>query len=367
MSRPDDRDTQALRTALAQQLTDSGALRSPEWRRAVEQTPRHVYVPEFHRQVQGGWETVTADSPGYFDAVYGDMALTTQVVDGRATSSSSQPSLMLGMLEALGVEDGDRVGEAATGTGYNCGLICHRVGDRNVVTIEVDPVLARAAAVRLRSCGYAPRVVTGDARGGFPGDPVLDRLIATCGFDVFPYPLAKDVRRGGVVVCPLGWGNARLVMGADGVLEGRFLAGGSYFMKARAAGAAGSVPYPHDAGPYSVQTAAIGHVPAGGEMFRFVQSLVLGEFGDATEVDEDGNATGYRVWTPDGSVAHVDGDTVRQAGPRKLWTALEHAHAWAESHGHPSRDRFGVTVACDGQAYWLDEPGCLVPSLDGRR
>jgi protein-L-isoaspartate O-methyltransferase len=363
LSRPGDEAMKALRVALAQRLTDDGILRSPGWREAVEETPRHVYVPVFYRQVKGEWESVTADSPGYFDAVYGNEALTTQVIDGRATSSSSQPSLMIDMLEALGVEDGDKVGEGATGTGYNAGLICHRVGDKNVITIEVDPTLSRIAEARLHQCGYSPRVVAGDARNGFPGDPELDRLIVTCGFDVFPYALAKGVRQGGVVVCPLGRGNARLVMGKDGVLEGRFLAGGSYFMQAREAGTTGSVPYPHDAGPFTVRMAGIDLSLLNGEVFRFVQSLVLGKFGEATELDEEGNAIGYRIWTPDGSLAHVEGSKVRQAGPRMLWNALELAHSWFESHGHPSRDRFGATITPHDQFHWLDEPGSPVPSV----
>ncbi|WP_335983382.1 protein-L-isoaspartate(D-aspartate) O-methyltransferase [Streptomyces sp. CA2R106] len=322
-------------------------------------------MPVFYRQANGVWEPVTAESPGYFDAVYGDNALTTQVTDGHSTSSSSQPSLMLDMLEALDVEDGDKVGEGATGTGYNSGLICHRVGDRNLITIEVDATLARIAEARLRACGYAPRVVAGDARDGFPDDFPLDRLIVTCGFDTFPYALAKGVRRGGVVVCPLGRGTARLVMSGNGVLEGRFLPGGSYFMKARAAGAVGRVPYPHDAGPFTARTAGTDIALLRGEMFRFVGSLALGEFSDATELDHDGSAVGYRVWTPDGSLAHVKGGTVRQAGPRKLWDVLELAHTWFQSHGNPSRDRFGTTISPHRQFHWLDEPGCRVPSGAG--
>ncbi len=362
MSRPDDQTARALRTALAQTLADDGSLRSPEWRRAVEETPRDVYVPLFYRQAKGEWESVTAKSPGYLDAVYGDRALTTQVTDGRSTSSSSQPSLMLDMLEGLDVEDGHTVGEVATGTGYNSGLICHRVGDGNLITIEVDATLSRLAETRLRACGYAPRVVAGDARQGFPGHSALDRLIVTCGFDAFPYPLARGMREGGVVVCPLGWGNARLVMNGNGVLEGRFLARGSYFMKARDEGGTGNVPYPRDAGPFTGRTAEIGHGGLNGEMFRFVQSLVLGEFGEATELDDDGNTAGYRIWTPDGSLARVEGTKVEQAGPRELWTTLERAHSWYASHGHPSRDRFGATISHDRQSYWLGEPGSALPS-----
>ncbi|MFD7440072.1 hypothetical protein [Streptomyces sp. NPDC059909] len=184
-------------------------------------------------QVRGEWEEATAGDPGYFDAVYADRSLTTQVTDNVPTSSSSQPSLMIQMLEGLGIEDGDRVGEVATGTGYNGGLVCHRIGDKNFWTMEVDADLAQLAKARFDECGYHPPVVTGDAREGFAGALSLDRLVVTCSFDRFPYALARSVRRGGIIVCPLGWGNARLTVHGDGTLQGNFLAGGSYFMRAR--------------------------------------------------------------------------------------------------------------------------------------
>lgn len=361
MSYPDTPVTKALRAALAQQLWDEGNLRSSQWRSAVEETPRHVYVPAFYRQTGGEWTSVGSDDLGYFDSVYSDAALTTQVTDGRATSSSSQPSLMIDMLEALDVEDGHKVGEVATGTGYNGGLICHRVGDKNFITMEVDPKLSRLAKARFNECGYSPVVVAGDARAGFPGNPALDRLIVTCGFDTFPYELAHGVRQGGVIVCPLGWGNARLEVRAGGVLEGNFLTGGSYFMKAREEGTTGSVPYPHDSGPVQERTTTIDHDLLKSENFRFVQSLALGEFDGATEMDGDGSATGYRIWSRDGSLAHVEGTTVRQSGPRRLWDAVEEAHSWFESHGHPPRDRFGATITPHAQHYWLDEPDNHTP------
>lgn len=365
MSNPDTKATKVLRAALAQQLAEDGCLQSSEWKSAIEETPRHVFVPIFYRQTQGKWTSVTADDAGYFEAVYGNTSLTTQVTDGRPTSSSSQPSLMVQMLEGLGVEDGDKVGEVATGTGYNGGLICHRVGYKNFFTMEVDSTLTRLAKARLREVGYYPTVWAGDARNGFPIDVVLDRLVVTCGFDTFPYPLTSSVRPGGVIVCPLGWGNARLIVGEDGTLEGNFLAGGSYFMKVREEGATGGVPYPGEPDSLTERESALDLAELKGEGFRFVQSLVLPEVGDANEVDGNGNTTGYRLWGRDGSWAHVEQNIVRQGGPHRLWDAVEESHAWFESHGHPSRERFGVTITPGGQSFWLDEPGQLVPVTGG--
>ncbi|MBW1604527.1 protein-L-isoaspartate(D-aspartate) O-methyltransferase [Streptomyces sp. JJ66] len=361
---PDHQVAASLRGALAQRLAEDGSIRSPQWRAAVADVPRHVFVPAFFRQVRGEWERVSADDPGYLTAVYGDHPLTTQLTAGRPTSSSSQPSLMVEMLEALDVRDGDRVGEVATGTGYNAGLLCHRVGDRNVVTVEVDPGLVRLARERLARVGYQPEVIAGDARTGLGATAGLDRLIVTCGFDAFPHALASTVRPGGVVVCPIGWGNARMVLGHDGSLEGRFLPGGAFFMKARGSSAPGAVPYPGE--PVSTQrgTTDVDLAETRQDGFRFVQALALPGLGEADET-EGGSLVGYRVWRRDGSWAHVLGGEVRQGGPVRLWDALVGLYRWYVMYDRPSRERFGITVTPHGQRCWLDFPLNTLPDIKG--
>ncbi|MFH8788134.1 hypothetical protein [Streptomyces roseoverticillatus] len=361
MSHPDTDAIQARREALAQQLTEKGDLRSAEWRSAVLDTPRHVFVPTFYRQIEGTWQPVTAGHPDYFDHVYSDRSLTTQVTGNSATSSSSQPSLMLQMLEALDVQDGDKIGEVATGTGYNGALICHRIGETNFVTVEVDRNLARIAKARLRAAGYAPAVMTGDARAGFPGDVTLDRLIVTCGFSTFPYVLARSVRPGGVIVSPIGWGNARLTKGKDGTLEGKFLPGGSCFMPARGEGDTGHVPYPGEPEHTTERATATNFSLLKDEGLCFLSSLALPDVGTAIEMDENGTVTGYRLWRQDGSWARVHGGRAQQGGPRRLWDTIEHAIAWFQTQGSPARDRFGATVTPAGQRFWLDEPKQRVP------
>ena len=103
----DTKPAPTLRGALAAHLAEIGTVTDPAWRSAVEVVPRHVLVPEFYRQQPSGeWETVTEDTPDYLTDVYADMSLTTQLTDGKPTSSSSQPDLMLTMLESLSVDDG---------------------------------------------------------------------------------------------------------------------------------------------------------------------------------------------------------------------------------------------------------------------
>lgn len=123
--------------ALAAELAEAGWLPDFRWRRAFEETPRHLFVPEFWNDDN---VLVTGDSPEqrgeWLDAVYTDASLPTQLaqVPGTtlmwATSSSTRPSLMADMLHRLEVRDGDSVLEVGTGTGYNAGRRHPRRGDR---------------------------------------------------------------------------------------------------------------------------------------------------------------------------------------------------------------------------------------------
>ncbi|MGK5529090.1 rRNA adenine N-6-methyltransferase family protein [Streptomyces sp. URMC 129] len=166
MTDPDSPSATALRAALARRLSEQGHIRSAAWRRAVEAVPRHVFVPHFYQQVGRDWEKTAEGDPGHLATVYEDRALTTQVTEAVPTSSSSQPSLMLRMLEALDVAAGHRVIEIGTGTGYNAALLSERLGSDHVTTVEVDRLLAELAEARLRACGYGPTVVAADGRGG---------------------------------------------------------------------------------------------------------------------------------------------------------------------------------------------------------
>lgn len=150
-------DWQRLAGALVAALEANGDIHEPAWHAAFTTIPRHLFVPCFIERVNGAERVVDgADSAqrGYWlEQVYSDTNLVTQVKwsdaeergGRRPTSSSSMPSIMAWMLEALDLEDGQRVLEIGTGTGYHAALLCHRLGDTHVASIDIDQALVEQA------------------------------------------------------------------------------------------------------------------------------------------------------------------------------------------------------------------------------
>jgi protein-L-isoaspartate O-methyltransferase len=188
---------------LADALVSSGAVHSPWLRRAFHDTPREAFVPRFyHRSDSGQKVLVNGTDPAqreqWLRGVYTDEALTIQLtptsdlVDpaGAPTSSSSMPTVMAGMLEALDLQPGHRVLEIGTGTGYHAALLCQRVGAHNVASVELDPALADATRRALAELGLHPRVHVGDGAAGLAAAAPFDRIIATASTDHIPPQVA---------------------------------------------------------------------------------------------------------------------------------------------------------------------------------
>lgn len=205
-----------LRGQLVDSLVAAEVIRDPRWAEAFRQVPRHAFLPGFFVQrPDGTWEPVTSAHPDHLALVYrnevcvtqldGDdraweQALAKDAVIGVPTSSSSMPTIMAIMLEALAVTPGNRVLEIGTGTGYNAALLCHVLGDGLVTSIDVDAgVLARAES-RLTGAGYHPRCVAGDGEQGYAPRAPYDRILGTCAVSRIPSAWLAQTAPGGLIV-----------------------------------------------------------------------------------------------------------------------------------------------------------------------
>lgn len=223
-----------LRAALVQHLIKDRYLVSKRWMRAFERVPRHVFIPRLFLEPRwdGHYIPIDGSLPEHRDewlaAAYTDDTAITQLdgddrvwktalaqgeASGDATSSSSQPSLMALMLEALDVRDGDRVLEIGTGTGYNAALMCEALGSECVASVDIDAGLVASAKERLNALGYAPTLAVADGAGGFAEAAPYDRILATCSLPSVPPAWLTQVRDGGRILVNLQRG-----LSADGLV-----------------------------------------------------------------------------------------------------------------------------------------------------
>ncbi|MFD7285693.1 methyltransferase domain-containing protein [Streptomyces sp. NPDC059863] len=374
---------------LASALTESGAL-SRDWLPAFEAVPRHLFVPDVIWPGRAGMNrpsdrVIRAEEPDtWWSAVYRDAPITTQWDDGTYTgpgkgkvpsSSSSMPTMVCSMLGELDVAPGHRVLEIGTGTGWNAALLSHRLGDENVVTVEVDEASARDARERLEAAGYRPTTVAGDGARGFPDAAPYDRVIATCSVGSVPRAWIAQTKPGGIIVTPWGptYGGeaiARLRVADDGTASGRFV-GSSAFMRLRAQRTvrthvreylkSRSWPADGSRSTTSLSPEEVGDWPV---MFA-IGARVPGAY-PWMEPYGDGSYTLWLRDTAGTSWATADYEKGReeyevyQSGPRQLWDEVETAFRWWEGRGRPGFDRFGLTVDADEERVWLDTPDALV-------
>lgn len=228
---------------LVREIVTGGGLADPAWRTASEDVPRELFVPCYYAADPGGggqerrWreDRDPERRDRWLRGVYEDVPLATRMRDGELLSSSSQPSLMARMLAALEVRDGMRVLEIGTGPGYNAALLCHRLGDANVTTVDLDREITDAARSHLAAAGFHPAVVTGDgARGALAYAP-YDRVIATCAVPAVPVPWLAQCAPAALVLAPLASGLIALRVLDATHASGRFLDTPAYFVPLRAA------------------------------------------------------------------------------------------------------------------------------------
>lgn len=298
------------RRAMVRGIEATGALRDPAWRAAFAEVPRHLFVPSYYVTGPAGYERLWSGDPHparrtrWLRGAYRDTALATRVRDGELLSSASQPSLMARMLEALDVADGHDVLEIGAGSGYNAALLCHRLGDGHVTTVDLDEEITESARSHLAAAGHRPAVRTGDGARGCRERAPYDRIMATCEMPSVPAAWLAQSRPGARILAPLSTGLILLTVHDPDHAEGRFLATSAYFVPLR--GGAARIPVRHPAG-----------LPR--------------------EAYED---EGF------GFLAGLTGQALEPREALALW----------RREGRPERERFGVTAREGRQWAWLDDP-----------
>lgn len=167
------------RKALVHQLEEKG-IRDSAVLAAIGSIPRHIFL---------------------------DTALENRAYEDRALpigcgQTISQPYTVAAQTELLEVENGHKVLEIGTGSGYQAAILCHM--GANVNSVERHEVLYHKAKEMLHDLGYRPNLKLGDGTLGWSAYAPYDGIVVTAGAPVVPNDLIKQLTIGGKLVVPVG-------------------------------------------------------------------------------------------------------------------------------------------------------------------
>lgn len=125
--------------------------------------------------------------------------------------TTSQPSLIAAMVEALQLRGGEKVLELGTGYGFQTALLAQLADE--VWSIERYGELAEAAADNLRAAGIDnAHVLVGDGSEGVAEQAPFEGIILSAATPSIPGPLREQLAEGGRLVAPVGAGGSEDVV-----------------------------------------------------------------------------------------------------------------------------------------------------------
>jgi protein-L-isoaspartate(D-aspartate) O-methyltransferase len=148
---------------------------------AMARVPRHEFVPP------------ESAASAYFDEPL--------PIGGGQTIS--QPLMVAVMTDSLALNGSEHLLEIGGGSGYQAAVLSLLA--REVVTVELQPELARACRQRLRQLGFLNvRVEEGEGSLGWPASAPYDAILVSASAPAVPPPLVEQLAEGGRLVVPVG-------------------------------------------------------------------------------------------------------------------------------------------------------------------
>ncbi len=182
-SPPDNRNWDPYHSQRARmaELLRSRGIRDEKVLTAMEEIPRHLFVPE----------ALAAKA-------YGDHALPIGEMQ-----TISQPYMVARMTELLEVDKESTVLEIGAGSGYQTAVLSFVAG--RVFAIERIADLARTAQANIRRIGcYNATVKVFDGTIGWSEHAPYDAILVAAGSPEIPEPLVAQLALGGRLVIPVG-------------------------------------------------------------------------------------------------------------------------------------------------------------------
>lgn len=192
-------------TALLDRLEASGSLRTDAVRRAMEDLPRALFLPD--RSDEGAVRASLSDRP-------------VAILEGQTISA---PHMVAILLEETQLSSGHRVLEVGAGSGWLAAIAAELVGPEGHLTaLEVLPSLVSLAQENVEAVGLSSRVNVLEADGskGWPRGAPYDRIIVSCGAPNVPQALVDELAPGGRLVIPVGGRRSQVLKVVERTKEG---------------------------------------------------------------------------------------------------------------------------------------------------
>lgn len=170
-----------LRRSMIEEQIRARGLQNEEVLAAMQRVPRHQFVPAPLR------ERAYEDNPlpiGFSQTI-------------------SQPYIVALMTDLLDLQEGQKVLEIGTGSGYQAAVLAEMGVD--VYSIEIICELAERALSDLIAAGYDEvNVKCGDGYKGWTSAAPFDRIIITAAPPEIPQALVEQLTENGLMVVPVG-------------------------------------------------------------------------------------------------------------------------------------------------------------------
>ena len=166
------------------ELKEQSVLKNNEIEKSLRNVDRKDFVREHHKKY------AYANSP-------------LSIGEGQTIS---QPLVVVKMMEWLDPQEGDRILEIGTGSGWQAGLLGFLVGkEGKVYSIERRHKLAEFAKANLkRSEIKNVEVIEGDGSFGYPKESPYDRIIVTAAAPKIIKEWEEQLAENGDIVVPVG-------------------------------------------------------------------------------------------------------------------------------------------------------------------
>ncbi len=168
-----------LRNRLVQELKKKGITNNSVLD-AIGKVPRHLFLES-----------------GFVNFAYQDKAFPIG-----AGQTISQPYTVAFQSQLLELEQGEKVLEIGTGSGYQAAVLMEMGAD--LYTIERQSELYKKTSRLLKRLGYNANFYLGDGYKGLPTFAPFDKILITAGAPFIPKDLLIQLKPGGSLIIPLG-------------------------------------------------------------------------------------------------------------------------------------------------------------------